>query len=179
MKALTVALIAAALVAPSSPLGAQDFFTPPFDPVVAIGGETPLVYPQGPVELVVTEAQSAGQFGMVVVYSKPDDGPGKSALLEYKLTETFYVLEGQYRFFVGDEVHEGGPGTVVVNPPKVPHGFTYIGDGIGKLMILYTPAENGEGKGTGFFKMWASQATRSPEWIEKTNAEYGVERTAP
>jgi hypothetical protein len=34
-------------------------------------------------------------------------------------------------------------------------------------------------KGTDFFVQWAAQSTRTPEWIARTNAEYGIDRPAP
>ncbi len=176
MKALSVAGAVSILVLAAIPAFANDFH-PPFAPIVGIGGQTRLIYPDFPAELLVTEAETAGRLGMVVVYSKPLDGPGASGIVETKLTETYYVLESQHRFGVGDDVFEGGPGTIIVNPPNVPHGFTYIGTGIGKLLIIYTPADGSHG--TGFFTQWAEQSTRSPAWIAKTNTAYGIDRPAP
>ena len=152
-------------------------YHPPFPPVVALGGATRLIYADSPVELLVTEAESGGRFGMVVLYNKPNEGPpGDNALLEYKLTETYYVLAGHYRFTVGDEAYAGGPGTVVVNPPNVPHGFVNDGQDIGKLLVIYTPADGS--RGTSFFTNWADQVTRSPEAIDKLNQAYGIDRPA-
>lgn len=179
MKSLLAATaIAVALGLANGPALATDY-KPPFPPTAGIGGQTRLIYPDAPVELLVTEAESGGQFGMAVLYAKPNEGPpGLNALLEYKLTETFYVLAGTYRFSVGDETFEGGPGTVVVNPPNVPHGFLNIGSDVGRLLVVYTPVD-GSRKGTDFFVQWAEQSTRSPEWIAKTNAAYGIDRPAP
>ena len=172
------ALFAAAL-ATLAPIGsslAADY-NPPFEPIIAIGGQTRLIYPEFPVELLATEAETGEQLGIVVVYTKPNGGTDGNQVLEYKLTEVYYVLEGQHRFFVGDRTVEGGPGTIIVNPPNVPHGFTYIGTGIGKLLIVSTPSDGTHG--TGFFTRWAEQMQRSPEWIAKTNQAYGIDRPAP
>jgi mannose-6-phosphate isomerase-like protein (cupin superfamily) len=178
MKArFAVMAIAVALGLPAELALATDY-KPPFPPVVGIGGQTRLIYPEFPVELLVTEAESGGQFGMAVQYTKPNEGtPGLDALFEPKLTETFYVLAGKYQFSVGDETYEGGPGTIVVNPPNVPHGFVNIGSDIAKLLVVYTPADGAQ-KGTDFFVQWAEQSTRNPEWIAKTNAAYGIDRPA-
>jgi mannose-6-phosphate isomerase-like protein (cupin superfamily) len=175
MKALSVAGALGLLVLTGAPSLAIDYGSP-FDPVVALGGETPIIYPNFPVELLVTEAQSGGQFGMVVSYHKPGEGPEDNLLLETKLTEVYYVLEGRFEFSVGEDLYEGGPGTVVMNPPKMPHGFKSVGTGIGKLLTITTPMESGHG--TEFFTLWAEQSTRSPEWIAKKNAEYGIDRPA-
>ena len=180
MKSLFAAVAAVAILAALAGSSVAIDYNSPFPPFAALGGETRLIYPATPVELLVTEAESGGQFGMVMIYNKPDEGPpGDNALLENKLTETYYVLEGTFRFTVGDEVYVGGPGTVVVSPPKVPHGFLNVGDTVGKLMVLTTPVDTGSMKGTDFYVEWASQSTRSAEWIAKTNSEYGIERPAP
>lgn len=178
MSKLHLAAAAAVLFCAVIPALATDY-NPPFPPLVIDGDQTPIIYPDFPVELVVSEAQSGGQFGMAVMYQKPDEGSPKLALAEAKLTETFYVLEGQFRFYVGDEVYEGGPGTVVVNPPHLPHSSTNIGPGIGRLLVIYTPVDSGPMKGTDFFVQWAAQSTRSLEWIARTNADYGIDRPAP
>jgi quercetin dioxygenase-like cupin family protein len=170
------AVAALALLMPLGQALATDY-NPPFPPVVTPGDQTKLIYPSTPVELLVTENESGGQFGMVVDYTKPGEGPpGDNALLENKLTETFYVLQGKYRFTVGEEVVTGGPGTIVVNPPKVPHGFRNVGDGIGRLLIVYVGDKDGSMKGTDFFVQWTEQSTRSAEWIAKTNEAYGIDR---
>lgn len=179
MKFFSAAALAVASSVVSAGQALAIDYDPPFPPFVAIGGETRLIYPSVPVELLVTEAESGGQFGMVVSYHKPNEGTPDRILLEPKLTETFYVIEGRYRFSVGDDTYEGGPGTVVVNPPKVPHGFTNIGNDIGKLLVIYTPVDASPMKGTDFFVQWARQSTRSPEWIAKTNAAYGIVRPTP
>jgi quercetin dioxygenase-like cupin family protein len=131
----------------------------PFQPIIALGDETRLIYPDFPVEVLATESETNGQFGMVVIYTKPKGGPADNALMETKLTETFYVLDGLYEFTVGEKILKGGPGTVVVNPPNVPHGFKYVGDGIGRLLVIYTPSD-GARKGADFFVDWANQSTR-------------------
>ena len=177
MKPISIAVTAALVVASAAPSLATDYH-PPFAPVVALGGQTRLIYPPDfPVELLVTEAESGGQIGMVVFYAKPNEGPGENALLEYKMTETFYVLEGTFRFFVGDNTYEGGPGTVVVNPPNVPHSFTNIGPAVGKILDIFTPADGT--RGTGFFVQWADQNTMTPERLAKINKAYGIDRPAP
>jgi quercetin dioxygenase-like cupin family protein len=173
MKAQSLAGAIALLGLTGGPCFATDYH-PPFPPVIGIGGQTRLIYPDFPVELLVTEAESGGQFGMVVVYSQPNEGPDKNALLEYKLTETYYVLQGQYRFFLGDETFEGGPGTVIVAPPNVPHSFTNISDEVGKVLVIDTPVDGK--RGTDFFVDWADQNTQSAESIAKINAAYGIDR---
>ena len=55
--------------------------------------------------------------------------------------EFWYVLEGEVRFFIGDAVQSGGPGTFVHIPHGVTHSFQVISDtarwfGVGTPAIL-------------------------------------------
>ncbi|HZR94095.1 MAG TPA: cupin domain-containing protein [Gaiellaceae bacterium] len=54
-------------------------------------------------------------------------------------TDTFYVLEGEGEFLVGDEWKRLGPGSYVAAPPGVVHGFRNAGDGELKLLNIHTP----------------------------------------
>lgn len=40
----------------------------------------------------------------------------------------YYVIEGQGRFTIGDEEHEGGPGTIAWAPADVTHSVVNTGD---------------------------------------------------
>ncbi len=53
--------------------------------------------------------------------------------------ETFYILEGNYTFHVGDEVMQCGPGEVIYIPKGVPHAFENTGVIPGRLLILQVP----------------------------------------
>jgi mannose-6-phosphate isomerase-like protein (cupin superfamily) len=53
--------------------------------------------------------------------------------------DTFYVLEGEAEFTVGDEVFRAGPGTYVAAPIGVVHGFRNAGPGELKLLNVHSP----------------------------------------
>lgn len=57
---------------------------------------------------------------------KPGEGPG---LHVHPYDETFIVISGRARFFVGEEVIEAGTGEVVLGPAGIPHRFENIGPG--------------------------------------------------
>ncbi len=42
--------------------------------------------------------------------------------------QVVYIVQGRIRFHVGDEVHEGGPGSLIRIPPNVEHYGEPIGD---------------------------------------------------
>ena len=52
----------------------------------------------------------------------------------------FYVLEGQYVFEVGDERVELNSGDCVLAPKLVPHVWAYVGEGVGRILVAFTPA---------------------------------------
>jgi hypothetical protein len=53
--------------------------------------------------------------------------------------EAFYVLEGGYRFQCGDLTFEAGPGSFLIVPKGVPHGFS-VGPTGGKTLTAFSPA---------------------------------------
>ena len=57
-------------------------------------------------------------------------------------TDSFYVLEGEVLFTVGDETFRGGPGTFVAAPPGVRHGFK-VPPNEGRVRFLNVHAPGG------------------------------------
>src|SRR3954464_13311994 len=53
--------------------------------------------------------------------------------------DTFYVLEGQIEFHVGEEPRLAGPGTFVVAPPGAVHGFRVGGPEPIRFLNLHAP----------------------------------------
>ncbi len=52
--------------------------------------------------------------------------------------ETFYVLEGEITFYVGDETYKATPGGFVYAPRGVPHSYTFETDVI-RMLVLVAP----------------------------------------
>ena len=68
--------------------------------------------------------------GAVTVLAYGNDTPGQGPRLHvHPYDETFVILEGRARFFVGDEVIEAGAGEAVLGPAGVPHRFENMGPG--------------------------------------------------
>jgi mannose-6-phosphate isomerase-like protein (cupin superfamily) len=61
--------------------------------------------------------------------------------------ETFYVLDGEMLFRCGDEELTAGPGTTVLLPQGVPHGFFNPGEEPVRMLNLMAP-----GGGEGYFR---------------------------
>jgi quercetin dioxygenase-like cupin family protein len=54
--------------------------------------------------------------------------------------ETFYILDGEFAFSLGDAAIRAAAGSVVHAPRNVPHGFTNIGALPGRMLVIVTPA---------------------------------------
>jgi len=66
-------------------------------------------------------------------------GGGVSPHFHKLHSDSFYVLEGELEFHVGDEVVAGGPGTYALAPPGVVHFFRNVGDVPARALNLHTP----------------------------------------
>ena len=64
----------------------------------------------------------------VLTYGTDQVGAGP-VLHVHPYDETFIVLEGRARFFVGDAVIDASAGEVVLGPAGVPHRFENLGPG--------------------------------------------------
>jgi len=53
--------------------------------------------------------------------------------------DSFYVLEGEAEFVIGDEVVPAGPGTYVAAPIGVVHGLRNVGPGDLRMLNIHGP----------------------------------------
>ena len=54
--------------------------------------------------------------------------------------ESFYVVEGEMTFYVGDERVKAGAGAFVYGPRGVPHGFEVNGTAPARILLQNYPA---------------------------------------
>jgi mannose-6-phosphate isomerase-like protein (cupin superfamily) len=78
-------------------------------------------------ELEAFELRFGPDFEGVEPHSHPDH------------VDSFFVLEGEAEFTMGDEVVRGGPGTYVAAPVGVVHGFRNLGPGELRLLNVHGP----------------------------------------
>lgn len=53
--------------------------------------------------------------------------------------ESFFVIEGEFTFTIGDETAVLGPGGYAMVPRNTPHSFMSSGEGMGRMIIMTTP----------------------------------------
>lgn len=89
--------------------------------------------------------------------------------------EAFYVLEGDYRFRCGDLTFDARPGSFLIVPKGVPHGFS-VGPKGGKILTFFSPAGY-----EGFFRERANLVEAEGFTLEAEQAlhrKYGYETKA-
>jgi mannose-6-phosphate isomerase-like protein (cupin superfamily) len=84
-------------------------------------------------EYEITEMDCSPEFGPVEPHVHDDH------------TDSFYVLDGEVEFTIGDKTVRAGPGTFVAVPAGVHHGFRNPGPGRARFLNIHAP-------GTGFIE---------------------------
>lgn len=105
-----------------------------FDPATVVADGRP------PAKAMLFDAANAGpRRGSVngdvlgtqaTILAYGNDAPGTGPVLHvHPYDEIFVILEGNARFFVGDQVIDAAAGEVVLGPAGVPHRFVNLGPG--------------------------------------------------
>lgn len=94
-------------------------------------------YPGHNLTLKSTAKDTGGTTSWMLVENSPRQGvPFHQHLHE---DESFFVVDGLFEITVGDRTVTGGPGTYAYGPRNVPHRWTNMGTGRGRLLNVYTP----------------------------------------
>ena len=89
------------------------------------------------IAILASTRDTTGAVGAVEVA-----GPGGAVPplhVHHREDEAFYVLEGEYSVFIGDDVITASPGTWVWGPRDVPHGYQVHSER-GRHLSLMMPA---------------------------------------
>src|SRR5438874_761414 len=89
------------------------------------------------VVLLLDGSETGDMLAVMQQISQP--GGGAPLHKHQREDETFFVLEGEYEFQVGDHVFRATAGTVIFGPRGIPHRFTCLGPMPGWLQITITP----------------------------------------
>ncbi len=90
-------------------------------------------------ELIFTAygEETGGAYLLLELHVSPGGGPPTH--LHHDDAESFVVLDGNFRIQQGEVIRDVGPGAFVYGQRGVPHGFTNIGDKVGRLLVIDTP----------------------------------------
>ncbi len=92
----------------------------------------------GPLTFKVRGAETGGV--LTVLESEIAAGDGPPYHVHAHEDETLYVLDGSFRFRLGDDVRAAPVGSFVHVPRGLPHCFQNVGDDAGRLLVTFTPA---------------------------------------
>jgi mannose-6-phosphate isomerase-like protein (cupin superfamily) len=79
-----------------------------------------------------------GSLTVVELVTEPKSGPALHRHL--REDELWYVIEGEFRFKVGDAMLRASAGGMAFGPRGMAHGFQNIGDVPGRLLVVTTPS---------------------------------------
>jgi mannose-6-phosphate isomerase-like protein (cupin superfamily) len=110
------------------------------DPFAMKAGEgTSLPIPFGGSVTIKAETRSTnGSLTVLEFVHPPKAGPAMHTHL--REDEVWYVLEGAYRFKLGDAMVALSTGGMAFGPRGVAHGFQNVGDTPGRLLVIATPS---------------------------------------
>jgi len=121
-----------------------------------------------------TEEQTDGMFTLLEATEPPNFGPPLH--IHHGIAEAFYVLEGEYLIFIGDDEFRCPAGSFIFIPAETPHGFR-VGDVASRKLNLYLPAAM-----VGYFDD-LSEAMKDgeadPERLSEIAARYSLEVIGP
>jgi len=90
-----------------------------------------------PVRVKVSSTESAGALSLFITEDLPRKGPPLH--IHHKEDESFYVIEGEYRVRVGDDLLTLKQGQMAFFPRGIPHCYANAGNTNAKLLVLTTP----------------------------------------
>jgi len=86
---------------------------------------------------LATGQDTQGQFALLEQTTRKGNVPPRH--IHHREDETFYVLEGEMTFSVGDQTIKATPGTMVFLPRNVAHSFTIDSEQV-RLLVMLAPA---------------------------------------
>jgi quercetin dioxygenase-like cupin family protein len=87
---------------------------------------------------LVTGQESGGAYFAMEALVPPGGGPPPH--IHTREDETFYLVDGQIEFRLGDELITAGPGDFVNVPKGTVHCFRNIGTAVARMVLTFTPA---------------------------------------
>lgn len=125
-----------------------------------------------------TKVSTKDTDGDLYIYESTRIKEGGPALHYHPdIDEWWFILQGEFMIKVGEEIHRAKIGDSVFCPRHVPHTFAKVGEGEGRLIMLFQPA----GKMEDFFRALSEGAhlRMSKEEQDKFRRDHGIVRVGP
>lgn len=126
----------------------------------------------GDVTQILRGEHSNGELAALEAINGPGEGPPLH--VHTREDETVYVLEGEFRWKLADELSVTGPGSFVFIPRGVSHTWQVIGEGDGRMLVTFFPAGM-----EGFFDRLSSMTEFDLDTSSAAAAEHGMEVVGP
>lgn len=106
---------------------------------VGPGGGRPIGLPiRGSGTIKLGSADSGGTLSVLELLLEPGEGPGLH--IHTREHELWFVLDGEFRFLLGDTLVRQPAGGLAFGPRGMPHTFQNIGGSTGRLLAVTGPA---------------------------------------
>jgi quercetin dioxygenase-like cupin family protein len=126
----------------------------------------------GDITFIVRGEQSNGALAALEAVAPPGEGPPLH--FHSREDETVYILEGNFRWKLGDELSVRGPGSFVFIPRGLAHTWQCISERPGRFLFTFAPAGM-----EGFFEQLSSQTEFDLEAFRAAAAQHGMEIVGP
>jgi quercetin dioxygenase-like cupin family protein len=126
----------------------------------------------GPLTFKVRGRQTGGRLTAFENEIAPGDGPPLHA--HANEDESWYVIEGELRFMLGDELSRAPAGSFVFVPRGTPHCFQNVGDSPARILVLFNPSGMER-----FFDRFAELTVFEPSAFATIGAEVGMDVVGP
>jgi quercetin dioxygenase-like cupin family protein len=136
------------------------------------GGPTVQGPAGGPLTFKARGEQTDGSLTAFENEIAPGDGPPQH--LHEAQDESWYVLAGELRFKLGEQMHTAGAGSFLFAPRGTPHSFKNVGAEPARILVLFTPAGMEP-----FFDRFAELETATPDSFRELGGEVGMRVVGP
>ena len=85
----------------------------------------------------IPSQQTGGAYSLFEITAQPGVGPPPH--VQHREDESFYVLEGEYEFSIGEDVLRVGAGSLIYVPKGTLHAHKNVGEGVGRMLVSQTP----------------------------------------
>lgn len=94
----------------------------------------------GHVYRILTTTEVTGGFYTIIEGIIPPEDPGPPPHTHSREDESFYIVEGNFKFFLGDEEIKADPGDYIHCPRRIRHTFRNVGKSRGKVLVVVSPS---------------------------------------
>ena len=125
-----------------------------------------------PAYLKVSGQDTNGQISFLVgTFTKGNSAP----LHKHNMDETFYILEGEFLFQVGDKKYQAYQGDTVFIPRNLPHSYLTLSE-TGKSIFMLNPASFTEEL---FAKLSTFKEPPTKDEVDEMQKDFGLEIVGP